>query len=228
MLHKGSLFLIAAVVVGTGLAAALRAQSPTSSPSPRPAGSIEVDWNDSALTALRSSARAGTAQSHPSLTAAESQRLRRLKLPVLAFTATPALVRDVLGPGAQASAARKVIFDAANPVWYQIVERYGDITITVDADLRVNIAGQSNFPIHQKSTARSDGSAAPAAPRISILDGTTEQGMEGVTAEYTVYRFPNIPYTVRIECIGAAKNQCRNRALIVQDQALLQPIAGSP
>jgi hypothetical protein len=227
MLHKGSLFLIAAVTVGTGLAAALRAQAPASAPSPKPAGQIEVDWNDGALAPLRSAARSGAAKSHPSLTAGESQRLRRMKLPVLAFVETPALVREVLGANARATAARKIIFDAANPVWYQVVERYGDITITVDADLRINIAGGGNFPIHQK-VGRSESGNAVAAPRISILDGANEQGMEGVTAEYTIYRFPNVPYTVRIECTGAVKNQCRNRALIVQDQALLQPIAGTP
>ena len=35
---------------------------------------------------------------------------------------------------------RTIITDEAEPVWYQIVDRYGDMTITVEADLRVQHA----------------------------------------------------------------------------------------
>ena len=51
--------------------------------------------------------------------------------------------------------------------------------------------------------------------------------MEGIIIEYTIQKFPNIPYTVTIECSGKAKSQCKDLAVITKDEALLGVIAAS-
>jgi hypothetical protein len=180
---------------------------------------LRVDWNDPLILQFRQNEAAG--RTPPFFSAGESARVAKLRVPVLGFREIPQIARQVMGGNAKTTIARKIIFDAADPVWYHMIERFGDVTITVDADLRVNHAGTTLFQ-SQKPADRSK------AARVSVLDGATEDGMEGVIAEYTVYRFPDIPFTVKIECTGASKAQCRNTGILEQDQVLLEIVAAAP
>jgi len=109
-------------------------------------------------------------------------------------------------------------------VWYHIVDSYGDVSITVDADLRINQVDGDEFRIHKRPLSL-DGLKQGGKTRISVFDGARDEGMEGVIAEYTVHKFPDIPYTVTIECRGQAKPHCRDVATITRDQDLLRVIA---
>jgi hypothetical protein len=52
--------------------------------------------------------------------------------------------------------------------------------------------------------------------------------MEGAIAEYTVYKFPQIPYKVTIECTQRNKAMCRDVATIAKDRDLLKIISARP
>jgi hypothetical protein len=150
--------------------------------------------------------------------------LAKLQLPVLALIEMPQLVKKALGANAKLVKPSVVIADPAQPVWYHIVETYGDISVTVDADLRINHVADADFRI-QKPALVPGNARQGEAGTVAIFDGAREEGMEGVMAEYTVHRFSDIPYTVTFECRGAAKPACRDRATIIADQKLLQLVA---
>ncbi len=182
------------------------------------AGVLRVEWNDpelkrfKATPLLESVARAGGA------------KLAGLRLPVLAFVETPELVRNALGANAKTIKPRTIVTDAVTPVWYHIVDDYGDISITVDADLRINHVNDSDAQIKRRPLSL-EGMKNGGKTKISIFDGGKEEGLEGIMVEYTVHKFPDVPYTVTIECRNAAKSQCRDVATITRDQALLRVIS---
>jgi hypothetical protein len=178
---------------------------------------LKVDWADTEIAAFK---RAG----QPTLEAAGAKPLR---LPVLAFGAVPQLVKNVAGPDAKPIKARSIISDPAEPYWYHLVDTYDGITIAVDADLRINHQVDSKFQIGAKKDGAEAALGTKAKPKISILDNASEEGMEGLIIQYTVQKFPDIPYNVTIECSGKAKSQCKDIAVIAKDQALLKLIAAS-
>jgi hypothetical protein len=184
------------------------------------AGVIRVEWNDPELKRFKAAPRLESASR------GGSEKLAGLRLPVLAFTETPELVRNALGADAKPVKPRTVVTDAATPVWYHIVDTYGDISITVDADLRINHVNDSEQQIKRRPLTL-DGLKNGGKTKISIFDGAKEEGLEGVMVEYTIHKFPDIPYTVTIECRGATKAQCRDVATITRDQALLKVISSS-
>ncbi len=212
--------LAIAVVATAGVLASQRDPSHAQSAPPTEAGVIRVEWNDpelkrfKAAPQLESAARGG------------SEKLAGLRLPVLAFTETPELVRNALGAGAKPIKPRTVVTDAAMPVWYHIVDNYGDISIAVDADLRINHVNDTDQQIKRRPLSL-EGLKNGGKTKISIFDGAKEEGLEGVMVEYTIHKFPDVPYTVTIECRGAAKAQCRDVATITRDQALLKVISSS-
>jgi len=72
------------------------------------------------------------------------------------------------------------------------------------------------------------GVSAQNDPQISVFDENGETGFQGVIVEYTVYKYPNIPYTVTIECTKEAKEKCRDLAVVAKDKDLLKLIAVPP
>ena len=154
-------------------------------------GVLRVDWNDPELRRFKASPSAIA-------TAAGNEKFANLRLPVLAFAETPQLVRNALGANVKLLKPRTVITDPAMPVWYHLVDTYGDVSVTVDADLRVNHAQNSDFQVHRRPLSL-DGVKQGGKTKISIFDGAKEEGLEGVMVEYTVHKFPDIPYTVTIE-----------------------------
>src|SRR5262249_43614581 len=151
---------------------------------------------------------------------ADEAKLARLKLPVLAFDTAPATASNAFSTGARPQLERTIITDEAEPAWYQIVDRYGGLTITVEADISVQHQFPSNYPIYGPSS-----QGAAVEPQVSVFDERTEEGMEGAIAEYTVYKFGQVPYKVTIECTQRNKAQCKDIAVISRDKDLLKLIS---
>src|SRR5262249_27344663 len=149
------------------------------------ADQISVDWSDPEIQAF------AQGSGNASLAADLAAKAAGLKLPVLAFASVPQLVANA-APAGQAPVAptRQMITDAANPTWYQLNDQYGDITISVLASLAVN-RDLAKSTIYQ-APPPADGKTA-SDPRISVFNENGEPGAAGLTVEYTVYRFPNIP-----------------------------------
>ncbi len=148
-------------------------------------------------------------------------RLAKLKLPVLGFERPlPSLSNSfAVAPRPR----RSLIMDPNNPVWYEISYDYGDdIKVTIAADLRV-----------QQSVKGSPSSTAPQRDfrqdsEISVFDSTSEVGMMGAIAEFQVYKFGNVPYTVTIECSAAKKAVCQDVEALKKDKELLKLISARP
>lgn len=178
---------------------------------------LQVDWASPELVAFRAApnAQAGV----------DAARLAALRVPVLAFGDIPQIVKNVAGPSAQPIKPRNIITDAAAPYWYRLVDTYDGITITVDADRRINHELSKGFQIGAARNGAAATLGGTGAGKISILDNSSEEGMEGVILEYTIQKFPDIPYTVTIACSGKAKTQCKDLSVITKDEALLRVIA---
>ena len=181
---------------------------------------IKVDWTDPEIGSFVSQRAANPPRT---LGLSQPDKLSLLKLPVLAFDTPPQLVQNSLAPGTQPSMSREVVMDENDPTWYQINDQYGDITVSVAADIRVNqeLPKSSITPSAQSISPQSE-------PHISVFDANVEEGLEGLIIEYTVYKFPNIPYTVTIECGRETKERCRDVGVVAADKALLKLIAAHP
>jgi hypothetical protein len=184
--------------------------------------SIQVDWQSPEIAAFVRDRMANPPLSVGAGSADEA-KLARLKLPILAFDTPPTTASNAFATGARPQLERTIITDDADPVWYQIVDRYGDMTITVEADLRVQHQFPSTYPIYGPSS-----QGAAVEPQVSVFDERTEEGMEGAIAEYTVYKFGQVPYKVTIECTQRNKAQCKDIAVISRDRELLKLISARP
>jgi hypothetical protein len=183
---------------------------------------IQVQWTDPEIKNFVSATAANPPRS---LGPTADDQLGKLKLPVLAFDATPGVVENTFRLGPRPATERDVVMDEANPVWYQIVERYGDVTVSVSADLRVQHEFPADtFPIYENKSA---GAAPQAGPAVSVFDDRNEGGQEGYLAEYTVTKY-GVPYTVTVECTNEAKDQCSDKAQISKDSQLLKLIRATP
>jgi hypothetical protein len=186
-----------------------------------PAGSadklIAVEWNNPEIASF-------AAAKARSLGPEADDKLSKLKLPVLAFAATPGLVENTFRVGPRPATERDVVMDEANPIWYQIVERYGDLTVSVSADLRIQHEFPDSFPVYQNPSRAAGPQSGPA---VSVFDDRPEGGEEGYLAEYTVTKY-GVPYSVTVECTGEAKDQCRDTSQISKDSELLTLIRANP
>ncbi len=115
-----------------------------------------------------------------------------LALPVLDFT-YPAVV----GLGGFESAVPAVrefpVYDPRDPTTYSVRHRYGDVDITVSADL--NIQGDYE-------------AAAPPVPKDGI-EVEAAGPDEPPIARVTLYKF-GIPYVIDVECGRAHEKLCRD------------------
>ena len=184
--------------------------------------SIQVDWQSPEIAAFVRD-RAANPPLSVGPGSPDEAKLARLKLPVLAFDTPPATASNAFSTGGRPQLERTIITDETEPVWYQIVDRYGDMTITVEADLRVQHQFPSTYPLYGPSS-----QGAAVEPQVSIFDERTEEGMEGAIAEYTVYKFGQVPYKVTIECTQRNKAQCKDIAVISRDKDLLKLISARP
>ena len=186
---------------------------------------LRVDWADPEIAAFKRGMKSGT---DASVTAGlDGKQLAGVHLPVLAFRGIPQIVKNVAGPDAKPLKPRVLTTDPAHPDWYHLVDTYEGITIAVDADRRINHQVNKKFQIGSAKDGAEATFGGKGKARISIFDGSQEEGMEGLVIEYTVQKFPDIPYTVTIECATKAKSQCKDLAVVTKDQALLEIIAAS-
>lgn len=181
---------------------------------------LTVDWKNPEITKFVTDR---TTNPPLSVGPGDDVKLSKLKLPVLGFDVPPQIVANSFAAETRPRLARKILMDEKNPIWYQLVDRYGDLTITVEADLRVQHELPASTPLYGPA-----GQGAAAEPTISVFDDRSEAGMEGAIAEYIVYKFPNIPYTVKIECSARNKEQCRDISTIGSDRSLLKLISARP
>ncbi|MCC7252977.1 hypothetical protein [Hyphomicrobium sp.] len=181
---------------------------------------IEVQWSDPEIKSFVA------ANATPrSLGPTADDKLSKLKLPVLAFDATPGVVENTFRLGPRPATERDVVMDEENPVWYQIVENYGDVTVSVSGDLRVqHTFAPDKFPVYE-NTAR--GAAPQSGPTVSVFDDRDQGGEEGYLAEYTITKY-GVPYTVTVECTEQAKDECRDTTQISKDSDLLKLIRATP
>jgi len=182
---------------------------------------ITVDWTDTEIQKFTQQNK-----SNFPLAPDVAAKVAALKLPVLAFDSVPQLVKNA-SPADKVPAApsRQLIMNEADPTWYQLNDQYGDITISVLASLSVNRA-VAKSTIYQPPTPSSG--STPSSPPVSVFDENGEPGFTGMFVEYAVYKFPNIPYIVTIECTLAQKDKCSDLAVVAQDMALLKVIAATP
>lgn len=180
---------------------------------------IEVQWND---PEIKNFVASGTPSR--SLGPTADDQLSKLKLPVLAFESTPGVVQNTFRLGPRPEIVRDVVMDEENPVWYQIVERYGDVTVSVSADLRIQHVFPETYVVYEK---KSPGAAAQSGPTVSVFDDRASGGEEGYLAEYTINKF-GVPYTVTVECTAEAKEECRDTTQISKDSELLKLIRADP
>ncbi|WP_295558039.1 hypothetical protein [uncultured Hyphomicrobium sp.] len=180
---------------------------------------IEVQWTDPEIKNFVS-----TATPPRSLGPSADDQLSKLKLPVLAFDSTPGVVENTFRLGPRPATERDVVMDEANPVWYQIVERFGDVTVSVSGDLRVQHVFPDSYPVYEN---KSPGAAAQAGPTVSVFDDRASGGEEGYLAEYTINKF-GVPYTVTVECSVEAQEECRDTTQIAKDSELLKLIRATP
>lgn len=178
---------------------------------------LAFDRNDPEIRAFLTQRSAA-----PRTLAPEEAAATSVRIPVLAFDAVPALVQRSLAPGEAPQRERSFVTDPADPVWYSLEDDYGDIVITVKSDARIQHSFPDGYPLAP------DAADASAPPRISVLEEALEPGLEGLIAEYTVYKFPNLPYTVTIECAGHLREQCRDLSLLAQDKDSLSLLAVPP
>jgi hypothetical protein len=187
------------------------------------ADQIKVDWSDAEIQKF---SKERATKPPTTLGISQENRLNSLKLPVLAFDSVPQLVKNTSAPGLQPTApTRQVLLNETDPTWYQINDQYGDVSISVQASLTVH-HDVSKDTIYAPATPSS--ASVQADPQISVFDENGEPGFEGLIVEYTVYKFPDIPYTVTIECTKLAKEKCRDLPVIAKDKDLLTLIAVPP
>ena len=150
-------------------------------------------------------------------------RMAKLKLPVLGYEKPTPNVRSAFGVGAP-PARRSLTMDESNPIWYEISYDYGDdIKVTVEADLRI----QTKLPRGAKVYTKPLG-VAPDETEISVFDSRSEVGMMGAIAEFKVYRFGQVPYSVTFECSERKKAFCQNVDAIKKDKKFLRIISARP
>ena len=181
-------------------------------------GQIKVDWNDPEIVAFVERARKEPTAVRRQLF---DPKLGQLKLPVLGFDNTPSSIRNSFSVAP--SVKRKLTMDADNPVWYEIAYDYGnDVKITVEADLRV----QMTLPPDAKLSEGSGKSGT--VDDISTSDTKLKIGSIGSIAEYKVYKFGGIPYSITLECSSKMKSLCRNIPALKRDRQMLRIIAAHP
>jgi hypothetical protein len=181
---------------------------------------LHVNWKDPEILAFVSQQTQAPRQALQPEGIAD---LTKLKLPVLAFDRPPSVVvMSFAVTGKRAERKRTWVTDPENPVWYTLIDEYEGINITIDADLRIQQDLADDVKVYtppQGLTMESN---------ITVIDREVEEGMEGLIAEYSIHKFPAIPYRVTIECTALTRHICSDRAAILADSKKLRIISARP
>ncbi|MGI9476151.1 MAG: hypothetical protein ACR2PI_05570 [Hyphomicrobiaceae bacterium] len=180
---------------------------------------IAVKWDDPEIKRFQRRSRRRSLGA----SALFDPRLAKLKLPVLGYERTIPKVRSAFRVAPRAR--RTLTMDERNPVWYEIAYDYGeDIKVTVEADLRV----QTRLPPGTKVYDKPRNFAVSQDSDISVFDGRSEVGMIGAIAEFKVYRFGQVPYSVTIECSEKKMAVCQDVDALKRDKRFLRLISARP
>jgi hypothetical protein len=182
------------------------------------AGDVQMvvpKWDDPELKAYFASA--------PKAAPESAGPADQIKLPVLELREPPENVKQTMGASPQAVAEPEIIYDPDNPVWYQATHNYGDVTVTIEADLRVRSAAPGTMTFESTT----QGAQPSEEPEVIVYDDAEAEGTPGYFAEYTIEKF-GVPYTVRVECTAAVKAECADKAKVAATAALLTVKGGNP
>ncbi len=180
---------------------------------------ITVKWDDPEIAEFQKRAKTRSLGA----TSLFDPRMAKLKLPVLGYEKPTPNVRSAFGVGAP-RARRSLTMDESNPIWYEISYDYGDdIKVTVEADLRI----QTKLPRGAKVYTKPLG-VAPDETEISVFDARSEVGMIGAIAEFKVYRFGQVPYSVTFECSERKKAVCQDVEALKKDKQFLRILSARP
>lgn len=189
---------------------------------------LSVDTSDPAIQQFKAKAKSGAPPPADGAAPDEvRQAVQGLKVPVLDVTKPPSLpaagqpAKGKAGPkagpqaGPQATAKVTVSADKTEGKnWYSITREYPDkkVTITISADLRIHHAPKDFVPsTKNKNTMR-------------ITPSPRRQGDESFhAAQVTLYKFPNVPYVVDVECTKESRRVCESRqqlAKLIQSLSL--------
>jgi hypothetical protein len=160
---------------------------------------LAVDQNDPALQRFR--------QVRPRTVAAQP-KLPQLDIPVLNFVRPPLEGVPAFKEAARSTGRQLVVTDDDRG-WYTIRHEYPDVVITITGDQRVQSRSEAPPP------------AALARPVVIVPASGDERAEAGFVAEITLYRYPNIPYAVTVECTKASAALCTSESAL---QALVERI----
>lgn len=180
---------------------------------------MKVDWKSPEIQKF---IRERATNPPQSLGPDDEAKLSKLKLPVLAFDRPPGIVARAFGVARMPARKRQLVTDPDNPNWYTIIDTFGDVTISVDGDLRI----QQQLPADTKIYTPPPGLSTE--PDVNVIDRKVEEGMEGLIAEYIVHKFPDIPYRITIECSPQNKQHCADVKSILRDRTSLRIISARP
>lgn len=182
---------------------------------------ITPKWDDPEITQFVDRASRNRAATTSALF---DPRLAQLKLPVIGFERVAPGVRSAFGATARPRQRRVLTMDTANPVWYEIAYDYGDdVTITVEADLRV----QQKLPPGTKLYTPPKNFSLGTDTEIAVFREESAPGVAGAIAEFKVVKY-GIPYTVTMECSAAKRAVCEDVDQIRKDRELLKLIFARP
>jgi hypothetical protein len=160
---------------------------------------IPVDYDDPALQAFM---RAKPRSAKP-LTGITPRDIPILDLVRPPFAGTTRALRK------SSPSCRQTPITDEDPGWYAIRHDCGDLVITITGEQRVQARSAAAPP------------AALAKPMV-IQPASGDARVEGgFVAEITLYRYPNIPYAITVECTKATLALCTSEAEL---QALVQNI----
>jgi hypothetical protein len=192
---------------------------------------MAVDLNDPAISAFKQRLQQSTnpanlnakGQIREFSTIVQRPELQGLKLPVLDLVGQPAFALQhsdkfdssfsLENNGGFVPASTSV--DERDKLWYSITREYQKgVTVTITADLRVQGSANTTAPIN---------SPKDNQPEIIVAPEKSSEGPIG--AQINLYRFPNIPYVVDVECDVAQQRLCRSQTFLATIAAKIGLVA---
>jgi hypothetical protein len=169
---------------------------------------LSVDTSDPAIKQFK--AKSGA---QPEAVAAPDElhkAVRGLKVPVLDLTKPPSLpATHGQAPMAVPSPPKLTVSaDETGKNWYSITREYSNpkVTITISADLRVQNAPK-NFVASRKNKNTMEIIPSPRRP---------SKDEDFPAARVTLYRFPNVPYVIDVECSLESRYVCESKQMLAK------------
>jgi hypothetical protein len=179
---------------------------------------LSVDTSDPAIKQFKAKAKNGP---QPAAAAAPDElrkAVQGLKVPVLDLTKPPSFPATSPATQGQAPAPEPaaapsapkltVSADETGKNWYSITREYSNpkVTITISADLRVQHAPK-NFVASRKNKNTMEIIPSPRRP---------SKDEDFPAAKVTLYRYPNVPYVIDVECSLESRYVCESKQMLAK------------